>query len=112
VECRADAGDLAALLGSLDVTDAAICVSAERAVSAGLGADCSAPLGAHARMTGDGLRLLARLATPDGRTVLEAEATAAADGLDPQAVGRGVAADLMRQGAGELLAGLAASGTP
>jgi hydroxymethylbilane synthase len=107
VECRADAGELAALLESLDQTHAALCVRAERAVSAGLGADCSAPLGAHARMNGDRIELEARLATPDGRTVLRAEAAAAGDTFDPEALGGAVAADLIGQGAADLLAGLA-----
>ncbi|HEY5645085.1 MAG TPA: hydroxymethylbilane synthase [Pseudomonadales bacterium] len=100
VECRADDAELAALLGSLEEAAVADCVLAERAVSAGIGADCSAPLGAHAVVSDRGIHLRARLASPDGGHLLEAEAT----GLDARDLGRTVAEALLDQGARELLA--------
>jgi hydroxymethylbilane synthase len=102
VECRDDAAELIALLGELQDDDVAGCVIAERAVSAGIGADCSAPLGAHAVRTGDRLQLFARLGAPDGSRMLEATAT----GEDPLALGQAVAAELIDQGARELLAAI------
>lgn len=103
VECRADAAALIELLGALDDPLVADCVRAERAVSAGLGADCSAPLGAHAYLDNGVIHLTARLATPDGVRMLAAAAT----GTDPEALGQRVADDLDAQGAGPLLAGIA-----
>jgi hydroxymethylbilane synthase len=104
VECLQSAGELVELLGELQDERVSACVRAERAVSAGIGADCSAPLGAHAVRTDEGMRLLARLGAPDGSRMLEAEAT----GEDPEALGREVAASLKAQGAAELLAAIAA----
>lgn len=106
VECRADAVPLIGLLESLADPAVARCVVAERAVSAGLGADCSAPLGAHAVITENGLRLTARLATPDGRRVLQA----VHEGSEPLPLGRQVADSLLEQGAADLLAALEAPG--
>jgi len=102
VECRTDDAELVALLSSLEDPAVAGCVVAERAVSAGIGADCSAPLGAHAVVTADGMHLRARLATPDGTRVLAAEA----EGTDAESLGRTVAAGLLDQGARELLAAI------
>lgn len=102
VECRADALELIELLSSLQDAEVADCVIAERAVSAGIGADCSAPLGAHATRGAGGVELFARLASPDGRRVLEARAS----GADPERVGAVAAQDLLAQGAAELLAAI------
>mgnify|MGYP001821652587 CR=1 FL=1 len=102
VECRDDAAELIELLGELQDDAVAACVLAERTVSAGIGADCSAPLGAHAVRVQEGIRLLARLGAPDGSRMLEATAT----GEDPVAIGNAVAAELNAQGAPELLAAI------
>ena len=100
VACRADAVELVELLAGLADPTVAACVRAERAVSAGLGADCSAPLGAHALMGPAGIELQARLGAPDGSRMLEAGAT----GDDPETLGELVAEQLRQQGAAELLA--------
>ena len=102
VECRADALELIELLSSLQDAEVADCVIAERAVSAGIGADCSAPLGAHATRGAEGIELFARLASPDGRRILEARAS----GADPERVGAVAAKELLEQGAAELLAAI------
>jgi hydroxymethylbilane synthase len=106
VECSASALELIELLHSLVDARVADCVIAERAVSAGIGADCSAPLGAYARQTDEGIHLQARLATPDGKRILRAEAM----GSVASALGQEVAAQLLEQGAGDLLAALHSSG--
>lgn len=102
IECRADAGDVRALIEVLNDAPVSRCVQAERAVSAGLGADCSAPLGAHAVLDGDTIHLHAVLATVDGRRVLRARAS----GVDPGAVGAQVVAALKADGADAVLAAL------
>lgn len=100
VECSAAATELSALLASLQDPIVAGCVAAERVVSAGIGADCSAPLGAHAIHDTGTITLVARLATPDGTRALAARA----EGEDPLQVGGAVAESLLSQGARELLA--------
>ena len=99
IECLAGAEDVISLVAVLHDPQAAACVLAERAVSAGLGADCSAPLGAYAELTGGRLDLQAILASVDGRTVLKAQAS----GSDPAAVGGEVVASLEAQGAAGIL---------
>ncbi len=103
IECLADDALVAELVAVLNDPDTAACVAAERTVSAGLGADCSAPLGAHAELSGDHIRLSAVLASADGRRVLRA----AAFGSDPAAVGGEVVESLRAQGARDILDSLA-----
>ncbi len=92
-----------ALVAALNDPDVAACVAAERAVSAGLGADCSAPLGAYAEWSDGVIQLNAVLASPDGRQVLRASSA----GRDPAALGGEVVASLVAGGARDILAGLA-----
>ena len=106
VECSVTAVELIELLHSLVDENVADCVVAERAVSAGIGADCSAPLGALATQTAEGIHLQARLATPDGKRILRAQAT----GSVASTLGQEVAEQLLEQGAAALLAALKTTG--
>lgn len=103
IECLAAADEVRARIAVLNDPEASACVQAERAVSAGLGADCSAPLGAYAEREGTTIHLRALLATVDGARVLRAEAR----GRDPAGVGREVVEILESQGAAGILADLA-----
>lgn len=76
------------------------CVGAERGVSAGLQADCTAPVAAHAQMRDNEVWLRARVASPDGVRLLHAEHQHA----DGAQAANAVVADLLGQGANELLA--------
>ena len=62
------------LLAPLQDPPTAATVTAERGVSAALGADCSLPLAAYAELQGGRIWLRALLASPDGQTLLRAEA--------------------------------------
>ena len=99
IECLANDEALIELLSPLDEADVRACVEAERGVSAGLEADCSAPLGAHATIVDGRITLRAVLATPDGSEILRAEAS----GTQPDALARDVVANLAGQGGLELL---------
>ncbi|MEM7098771.1 MAG: hydroxymethylbilane synthase [Pseudomonadota bacterium] len=109
VECLADS-PVAALIAQLNDSSVSRCVMAERGVSAGLGADCSAPLAAYARYveendpaTADApILLAAKLGSPDGKTLIIAQA----QGDDPEALAREVVDSLKEQGALEILADL------
>lgn len=98
VECRADDDQVLDLLAPLRDPATAACVQAERGVSAALEADCSQPLAAHAQPAGAAVLLQALLASPNGATVLKAEAKGAAE-----QVANLVAEDLKAQGALPLL---------
>ncbi len=102
VECLSDDAALIELLSPLDDVDVRACVMAERGVSAGLGADCSAPLGAHATIVDGQITLRAVLATPDGAKVLRAKAS----GTQVDTLVREVVASLTDQGGLELLQSL------
>ena len=98
VECRADDGQALDLLAPLRDPATAACVQAERGVSAALEADCSQPLAAYAQPAGAAVLLQALLASPDGATVLKAEAKGPAE-----QVANRVVEDLLAQGALQLL---------
>jgi hydroxymethylbilane synthase len=101
IECLASAPDIRALVGALEDPEVAACVRAERGVSAGLGADCSAPLGAYAQRGADGeLHLHAVLAAPDGRRLLRART----QGREPAVLAATAVAELEAAGAAGLLA--------
>ena len=102
IECLAGAGEVIELVRVLNDPEVCACVLAERAVSAGLGADCSAPLGAYAERRRGRLELMAVLASVDGRRILRASAS----GMDPTAVGGEVVEQLESQGARAILESL------
>ncbi len=77
---------------------------AERALARELGADCNTPLGAHARLGGEGrLTLRAWVGLPDGSAWAADELAGAAE--RPEALGSEVAARLRAVGAEALLGG-------
>lgn len=104
VECRDDASELRELLAQLDHPPTQLRVSAERAVAYGLGASCHVPVAAYATLAGEALTLRARVASPDGRELLEASCEVpATEGL---IAGSALAEELMASGARDILAAL------
>ncbi|MDA1076828.1 MAG: hydroxymethylbilane synthase [Proteobacteria bacterium] len=99
IECLAEHTELLDLLAPLNDERTAKCVSAERGVSEGLGADCSMPLAAHAFFLDGVYTLTARLASVDGLQIL----AASAQGPDARDLSGRVVAELNRQGAADLL---------
>ena len=88
-----------AVLASVSDPEATACVIAERELVAALDASCNTPVGAHARLLGDGgLELVAWVGLPDGSAWIDDRQTGEAGGL-----GQAVAQRLLRAGAGELL---------
>ena len=77
IECLADRVELRTALGAIDHADTHVCVLAERALLARLGADCRSPVAALARRHGDGLAMRAELLSGDGRLHSGAETRAA-----------------------------------
>lgn len=103
VEVRASDTRLRRLAHRIDDPLTHRAVLAERTVLAALGGGCMLPLGAHATPVDGGqtLRLLAVVATPDGRRLIRSERTGPAS--KPAALGHAVARELRRQGADEIL---------
>jgi len=79
---------------------------AERACFTRLEADCSTPIGVHATLSGETLRIGAFVGLPDGSEWVRDELDA--DPSDPHAAGVELAKRLLGAGAGELLARAAA----
>jgi hydroxymethylbilane synthase len=101
VECRDDDVVVLEALRPLDDAPTRAAVTAERALLAELEAGCSAPVGAHATVTGSGEELLVHLTgivvSLDGATQVRNSVTGTAG--DAEAVGRQLARDLLAAGA-------------
>jgi hydroxymethylbilane synthase len=97
VECLASRQDLVELLSCADDQVSRAATTAERSVLAALQAGCSAPVGAYAAGT-DALRLHAIVAAADGGAALRGSVAGPAE--EAERLGRAVAADLLRRGAG------------
>jgi hydroxymethylbilane synthase len=103
LECRADDSALLDRIRALACVDTSACVTAERAVSQGLGGSCLSPIAAHASSRGPMLELRARVGATDGTIVLESNARGRSD--QPGALGAQVARALLAQGAADVLHG-------
>jgi hydroxymethylbilane synthase len=102
VEIRAGDESTARAVAPIDDRNAASALAAERALVEALGGGCQTPLGALASPAGGEIELIATVVAPDGSRAVQAQGrgllTAAAE------LGRRVAADLIADGAGDLLA--------
>ncbi len=76
-------------------------VAAERAFLLEMGGSCQTPLAAHAVDAGGQIRIVAMCGMPDGSKILRAEAEGSPD--DAEALGKGIARDLLGRGAAEIL---------
>jgi hydroxymethylbilane synthase len=113
VECRASDAAAIAVLSALDSADTRAAVTAERALLAALEAGCSAPVGALAVVAegelfdgaeGDaGLEVFLRgsVTAVDGNSAVRLSATGAT--TDAEGVGRRLAADLLAEGADQMM---------
>jgi hydroxymethylbilane synthase len=105
VECRASDGELVAQLAALDHADSRAAVLAERALLAGLEAGCTAPVGALAVLAegehGQELFLRGSVTAADGSDAVRLSATGPV--TDAEAIGRRLAADLLADGAKNLV---------
>lgn len=86
----------------LDHSPSSVASLAERAMLLALHGGCLAPIAAWARIEAGMLRLTGRVLSVDGVRTLESTRESAA--AEHQALGAGVAADLVAQGAAELIA--------
>lgn len=99
LECRADDAELWAKVAPLHDPASSQAVIAERAFLAALGGGCNVPLAAFAEAQLGTLRLRVFVAALDGSRELRGEAT----GSEPEALGRGLAAQLVSRGVRALL---------
>jgi hydroxymethylbilane synthase len=105
VECRSSDDEARAVLHALDDPDSRAAVAAERALLAALEAGCSAPVGALAEIaegdSGTEVFLRGSVTAVDGNDAVRLSATGPT--TDAEAVGRRLAADLLAEGADQMM---------
>jgi hydroxymethylbilane synthase len=105
IECRLDDARTRDLVAPLADADTTVCVGAERAFNRHLQGGCQVPVAAFAEWLAPGqLRLRGLVAAVDGSRILRGERRGPA--VDAEALGVGLAGELLAQGAGDLLAAL------
>jgi len=102
IECRQGDSDIEALIGPLNHTETALCVSAERAMNNRLNGGCQVPIAGYAELHEGRLNLRGLVGSPDGKRVVRVELEASA--IDAESLGRKAAQNLLEQGAGDILA--------
>jgi hydroxymethylbilane synthase len=108
IETREEGGEAAGRCAQLMDTATLQAVTAERAVLASLGGGCQVPLGAHAVVTVDELRLRAVVISPDGGKVFRDSIAGAPEGAE--ALGLALGERLLKAGAQQILADVYGSG--
>ncbi len=101
IEIRDDDAETAALMLRLEHRETRLAVEAERALLDALGGGCQVPLGAHAVVEGETLRLTAAVAAPDGATLIRDETSGQA--AQAAGLGRALAESLLQKGAADLI---------
>ena len=104
LQCREDDMETRALIKPLADTDTMVVASAERAVAQVLEATCQVPLAVHAVLKDGQVILKSMISSTDGKTSVQAQGEADAAGA--VSLGERVAADLLAQGGGDIIAGL------
>lgn len=101
VETRDDGGAGFQAAGQLEHPPTRAAVTAERAVLAALGGGCQAPMGAHAAVDGESLRLQAVLVSPDGTQVIRRKLDGAVQ--NAAGLGRELGEQLLAAGGKQIL---------
>lgn len=101
IECRLDDATTTRRIEPLHHGDTALCVTAERAVNARMGGNCTLPLAGYAELQNGQLRLRTCLGDPDGQRLLHAEVQGPSAQAD--ALGSKAADALFAQGAAAIL---------
>jgi hydroxymethylbilane synthase len=104
IEARSGDEQVRQLIAPLADVDTTLRVQAERAMNETLNGGCQVPLAGYAVLEGDQLYLRGLVGEPDGSVVLRSEIRGASS--DAVSLGVKLAEDLIRQGAGEILARL------
>ena len=99
IQTREDGGNAWGVVRKLDDANARAAVEAERALLTALGGGCQVPIGAHARVAGAGIHLIAMVASPEGTRLIRGEIT----GTNAAEAGAELGARLLAQGAREIL---------
>jgi hydroxymethylbilane synthase len=102
IECRENDSDEEALIAPLNHAETNICVTAERAITQSLEGGCQLPIAGFAQLKNNELYLRSLVGMPDGSKLCRSEARG--PDTDPAAIGKKVAAELIKLGADKILA--------
>ncbi len=102
LQARSNDDSTIAALQPLNSHQTEITVRAERGVLSALGAGCTLPLGALARLNASSLTLLARVSDPQGERNMTLQLHG--DAAEPDLLGQRLGEELLRSGASDLLA--------
>jgi hydroxymethylbilane synthase len=102
IQARTDDAATRARLAPLAHRATALATAAERAFLARLEGGCQTPLAAHAVLDGEQLSIEGLVGSPDGREIVRGRSSGVAS--DGEAVGRGLAEELLGRGAARILA--------
>ena len=100
LECRSDDQATKDLLRRLDHPATRTAVLAERALLSALGGGCQVPIGVRSEIAGGMISLQAVVLSTDGKRRVSGQATG--PDADPENLGKGLASELLADGAGEL----------
>jgi len=106
IECRADDAPVISFCGQLNHVPSQQASIAERAFLRTFGSGCSVPVAALALVSGDQLTLTGLVAEPDGGRVFKGTADGAAS--EAASIGEGLAQELGRKGAFDVIQALTA----
>jgi hydroxymethylbilane synthase len=101
IEIRSNDDDTRAAVGFLNDRDTGFSVRAERAFLTRLEGGCQVPIGAFAVTEGDTVRLRGLVGRPDGTETIRGERTGSV--ADPEALGIGLADEMLARGAKAIL---------
>ncbi|MGW8285513.1 MAG: hydroxymethylbilane synthase [Candidatus Deferrimicrobiaceae bacterium] len=101
IEIRADDPDTREAVSFLNDRDTAFAVRAERGFLKRLEGGCQVPIASYGRTEGDGIFLKGMVGRPDGSEIIRGSARGSTS--DPEALGVGLAEQLLARGAKEIL---------
>ena len=104
-QSRSEDREILSLIKAISHRPTTLAVTAERELLRAAGGGCQLPIGAHATLEGDAIRLFATVTPLDGSTSYRVEVTGPAD--DPEIASMAAYAELLAQGAGDLMHGVA-----
>jgi hydroxymethylbilane synthase len=102
IECRAGDAFVNGLIRPLDHEETSLCVRAERAFLKKLEGGCQVPIAAHARLSGGRLRMEGLVGSVSGDRIVKGRDEGSPE--EPEALGTRLAEDLIKRGAGRILA--------
>lgn len=104
IECRRDDQETQALIAPLNDHATHTRLLAERAINRQLQGGCQVPIAGYSELEGDQIHIRALVGEVDGSAIIRGEIQGAAD--QAESLGLSLADDLLKQGAGDILARL------